>query len=382
MANLLVKEKILYDTVAKSPSDKEFFIGFHAYFTFILDEGGKLIIDHIAEQFVSRAKELESIGKIKSDIIENATKLINELQNISNELGLQDNSVLQEEIRETKSLLDGTTHIFGGEFLNSLYDDLHDVLQRLLDLGYQKEIGHFVEISSSRVKEISALRNIKEYFNKRDNFYKKDARTDEGALNRLIILFQEIHELETKEFNSLPTDVKNVFKTHVVQKMNTEYSSLMSGKIDEGIYYKKVKYMPDVERIHNFIIFNNLQLENQKSSKDSSKIFYIENDNIFHHEIGLLHYEKNGLKEPKYIQMFKNIITYMPAEKDKLRISELEKNINKKDQCGTNYRVNLGKSAKSFNNFLKKNGVKNIHPEKKVPILSVTDEYITFYNKI
>lgn len=382
MKIILAKEKILYDTVANSPSDKDFFINFHTYFFFLLDDGNKLILDHIAEQFVSRAKELESIGKIKSDIIENATKLINELQNISNELGLQDNSVLQEEIRETKSLLGGTTHVLGGEFLNSLYDDLNDVLQRMLDLGYQKEIEHFVEISSSRVKEISALKNIKEYINKRDNFYKKDARTDEGALNRLIILFQEIHELETTDFNSLSTDIKNVFRTHAVRKMNAEYSSLMSGKIDEGVFYKKAKYMPDVERIHNFVILNNLQLENQKSAKGSDKIFYIENDNIFHHEIGLLHYEKNGLKEPKYIQMFKNVITYMPEQKDKVRISELEKNINKKDKCGINYRVNLGKNATSFNNFLTKNGVKNIHPEKKAPILSATDEYITFYNKI
>jgi hypothetical protein len=59
--------------------------------------------------------------------------------------------------------------------LNSLYDDLHDVLQRLLDLGHQKEIEHFVEISSSRVKEIPALRRRKEYFDKRDGFIKKDA---------------------------------------------------------------------------------------------------------------------------------------------------------------------------------------------------------------
>lgn len=383
MKNLLAKEKILYDTVANSSSDKDFFIGFHSYFTFILGGGDKVIIDQIAEKFISRIEEEKSIEAIKDKIVVEATKLLDELIIVSKKLGLQDNQILQEEIQSTKSLLIGSTHVFGGEFLNSLYDDFFDILKRMSDLGYQKEIDSFVELSpSSAIKDIHAMKERKDYFHKRDSFLKKDARTEEGSLSRLMNLFKEISVLENTDFNSLQVDISNVFRIHAARKMNNEYSKLMSGEIQQGVYYKKEKYMPDIERIHNFIVLNSLDIKNEEKGKDSNKIFFVKNDNIFHHEIGLLHYEKNGLKEPKYIQMFKNIITYMTEDKDKVRISELEKHINKKDQHGANYRVNLGKSAKSFNNFLKKNGVKNIHPEKKVPILSVTDEYITFHNKI
>lgn len=381
MEQKLQKEKILYDTVSNSPSDKDFFIGFHSYFTFILSDGSNLITNPIAQQFISRIDEEKSIEAIKDRILENATKLLNNLENISEKLGLKSNEVLQEEIRSTRSLLGGTTHVIGGEFLDSLYDDLYDILKRLSELGYQKEIEPFVELSpSSTIKDIIAIKERKEYFYKRNNFLKKDARTDEGALNRLINLFKEINTLENTDVNSLPIDIKNFFRIHSARKMNNEYTKLMSGEIKQGIYYRKEKYMPDIERIHNFIILNNFQSE-QKENK-TGFIFSLKDNDIYHYEIGLLHYEKKGLKEPVYIKMFKNIITYMSDKKDKVRISELEKNINKKDKCGTNYRVNLGKSAKSFNNFLKKNGVKNIHPEKRVPIISATDEYITFYNKI
>ena len=381
MEQKLQKEKILYDTVANSPSDKDFFIGFHAYFTFILSDGNDLIIDQIAQQFISRRDEEKSIEAIKDRVLKNSTKLLDNLENISEKLGFKSNGALQEEIRSTKSLLNGTTHVFGGEFLNSLYDDLYDILKRLFDLGYQKEIEPFVELSSSStIKDIIALKERKEYFYKRDNFFKKDARTDEGALYRLMRLFQEINVLENTDFNSLPIDIKNIFRVHSARKMNSEYTKLMSGEIKQGVYYRKERYMPDIERIHNFIILNNFQSE-QKENKTGS-IFSLKGNDIYHYEIGKLSYKMTGLKEPKYIKMFKNIITYMSNQKDKIRVSELEKNINKKDKCGNNYRINLGKSAKSFNNFLKKNGVKNIHPDKKVPILSVTDEYITFYNKL
>ena len=143
----------------------------------------------------------------------------------------------------------------------------------------------------------------------------------------------------------------------------------MSGEIRTGSFFDRDKYISDVERFHQSIVFSNSEIDTEENK--TGEIFSLKDDDIYHYEIGRLHYDKNGLKEPKYIQMFKNVITYMPKQKNKVRISELEKNINKKDQCGINYRVNLGKSAKPFNNFLKKNGAKNIHPEKKVPVISV-----------
>jgi hypothetical protein len=156
----------------------------------------------------------------------------------------------------------------------------------------------------------------------------------------------------------------------------------MSGEINQGTYYKKEKYISDIERIHKYIILNNLQTEPKQKEEDIGHIFSIEGDHIHHYKIGLLNYRKSGLKDPKYIQMFKNIITYMPAGTSRIRVSELERIIPKKEQTGTNYRNNLGRNAVSFNNFLKKNGAKNSHPKLKTKIIDVTDEYITFNNKI
>lgn len=90
MKNLLAKEKILYDTVANSSSDKDFFIGFHAYFTFILGDGDKVIIDQIAEKFISRTEEEKSIEAIKDKIVVESTKLLDELIIVSKKLGIQD----------------------------------------------------------------------------------------------------------------------------------------------------------------------------------------------------------------------------------------------------------------------------------------------------
>jgi len=140
--------------------------------------------------------------------------------------------------------------------------------------------------------------------------------------------------------------------------------------------------IPQIDPVQNVRIVNPEYITGTKKKNEDGCIFFLEDGEIHHYQIGKLRYNLKGLDEPKYIKMFKNVIAYIPSQKYKIRISELEKNINKKDKCGTNYRVNIGKSAISFKNFLSKNGITNSHPEHKEPIISATDEYITFYNNI
>ena len=63
----------------------------------------------------------------------------------------------------------------------------------------------------------------------------------------------------------------------------------------------------------------------------------------------------------------------MPVGKN--RISELEKEIDINDRVGEKYRNNLGKSAKSFNGFLKKNGIQNVHPKRNGSTIDVESSF-------
>jgi|GEM_PF-5251570 len=381
MKNLLEKEHILYNAVANSPSDKDFFIEFHTYFLYILNADDSLLINSIANKFSSRLKEEKSINAIETEIIKNAVKLLTELEDISKKLKLQNDSALQEEIQSTKSLLSGSTFLYDGEFLDSLYDNLYDILKRISDLGYLKEIESFVELSPTfTIKDIHVLKSRKEYLHKRGSLFTRDARTIEGTLFRLISIFKIITVLENTDFNSIHVDTQNVFRIYGARKMNTDFIKLMSGNIIKSKHFRKEKYMSDVRRIHDFIIFNNLETEPEQKKETVDRIFYIEKDNIYHYKIGLLNYRKNGLKDPKYIKMFKNIINYVPAETVKIRVSELQKNIPKKERVGVGYRNNIGKNSTSFNNFLKKNGVYNTHQKHKTKIIEATDDYIIFNN--
>jgi len=381
MKNLLEKEHILYNAVANSPSDKDFFIEFHTYFLYVLNADDSLLINSIANKFSSRLKEEKSINAIETEIIKNAVKLLTELEDISKKLKLQNDSALQEEIQSTKSLLSGSTFLYDGEFLDSLYDNLYDILKRISDLGYLKEIESFVELSPTfTIKDIHVLKSRKEYLHKRGSFFTRDARTIEGALFRLFNIFKIITVLENTDFNSIHVDTQNVFRIYEARKMTTDFIKLMSGNIIESKHFRKEKYMSDVRRIHDFIIFNNLETEPEQKKETVGRIFYIEKDNIYHYKIGLLNYRKKGLKDPKYIKMFKNIINYVPAETVKIRVSEIQKNIPKKERVGVGYRNNIGENSTSFNNFLKKNGVYNTHPKHKTKIIEATDDYIIFNN--
>jgi hypothetical protein len=148
-------------------------------------------------------------------------------------------------------------------------------------------------------------------------------------------------------------------------------------------------YIKPQDRVQKVEVINPSAFSNTKedgisinSSNVKKPVFYLKGDDIYHHEVGRLKYKLWGLNEPKYIKAFKNVIKYMPSDRKVIRITELESVMDKKDQIGKNYRMNIGKSARSFKNFLAKNGVVNANPVDKEVVIAVTDEYITFHNII
>lgn len=380
MEQKIQKEKILYETLIKTNSDKDFIASFHDYFSFISKEGIELCY-HLNGLIEERNKEKEKIESLYTEIITSVKEAIKNLEIFIKKKNLENDSIIEDRLRDAKSLINNTTYVLGGERLDSIQSEMYDIARRFLDLGFGKELSKYVrkdKNSKLNPEDIIALEKRNQYITDKNNFIKKDACSLTGVFFRLVELYINIDKAENSSGNKIR--IEKFFEDLSERNKETEYTKLVSGNILDGLYFKKDKYISDIERFHQSIVLNNL--ETDKKENKAGSIFYLKDTNIYHYKIGKLSYKMNGLKEPKYIQMFKNIITYIPSQKDKIRISELEKSINKKDKCGINYRINIGKNAKPFNNFLKKNGVKNIHPETKEPILSATDEYITFYNKI
>lgn len=380
MEQKLQKEKILYETIINTKNDKDFIVSFHDYLSFISKEGIGLC-SHLNEPIKERNEEENRIEALYIEIITSVKETIKSLKIFLKKENLEQDPIFEDRIRDAKSLINNTTYVIGGERLDSIQSEMSDTMRRFLELGFEKELSKYVRKDKNyklNPEDIISLEKRKQYIAEKNNFIKKDARSLAGVFFRLVELYINIDKVENSNGNKIR--VEKLFEDLFERNKETEYTKLVSGNISNGSYFKKDKYISDIERFHQSIVMNNLGID--KKENKTEDIFSLKGNDIYHYKIGKLNYRMNGLKEPKYIKMFKNIITYMPNQKEIVRVSELEKNINKIDKCGRNYRINLGKSSKPFNSFLKKNGIKNIHPNKRTPILSATDEYITFYNKI
>ncbi|HMP28251.1 MAG TPA: hypothetical protein PKD85_01540 [Saprospiraceae bacterium] len=378
MSNLIKKEENLYNATINATHDKEFFIAFYDYFQFLSNDFLEIVIDNIIESVLERRNDQKNIEKLYEKILSDTKNMLLEIEKLVKKLQLQDEGSLNEDLSTLKRLLNGDSTVIGGEFLDTVNDYCVDVFDKLIKLGHTKKVEKYIKLSKyNKTESVITLEKRKEFYAKRDGFNKKDARSKAGAFFRLFELFLDITKQENGNLENIEINLRNFLDVHKEKYKNIEYGQLMSGSIQTGNHYSKEKYLADIEILHNAIKINFGGKDNP-----NDQIFYIKDGNIYHYQTGIMSYNLNGLKEPKYITMFKNIINYMPTEKTKIRISEFEKNIIKKDRCGSGYRANLGQSAKSFNNFLRKNGVQNIHPKTRESVLSVTDEFINFCNKI
>jgi hypothetical protein len=102
-------------------------------------------------------------------------------------------------------------------------------------------------------------------------------------------------------------------------------------------------------------------------------------EDIHHYEKGILTVKQRGIKDQKYIGMFKNILKYMPANRSKITITNFEKLVPREKKLGMWYKGNLMKDN-IFDKYLGNNNLKNINPTTGEKILRVTDRYIYFNN--
>lgn len=342
MQALLENELLLFNTVQKQTNDWDFSAALVDYFDFMSTDGIKLFT-HLHKSAAERGKKEDDIQTMYVELHSSLLIAHKTLTKIVKRLKLETDPIIEDRMRSFGFKVKEPANL---KAYDSILLEFSDVIKELYRHGYEDEVSSFInkinpDRSGYSFYDLKPQQDLKECKDALDAFVKEDQHSLAGAFIGLIRVYGQ---LKRKEKRSVSAAV----------------------------------YAPDLERIHNSIVINNPRQALSDTKK--VKIFEIKNDDIYHHEIGKLVYELNGDKVPKYITLFKNIVAYMPEDKIKLRISEFEKHLPKQEQVGAVYRGNLGKSAASFQNFLKENGVKNIHPVSKQPILAVTDEYITFRN--
>lgn len=372
MNTLLDKENRLFQTTAKTTDTESFQITFLDYFSFLTNEGADLIA-HLAKEskpLLDEHKALEAqFTAIKTKVAGETKKL----EKIAQKLKLVDDPQIKEGLHCLNTFLNGQFYAedrFGGRDM-----DLADAVRKLYELGHEAEAGTFLTIKlesdkSIRVDNLSAFQGKKDYFAQVELYKKKCKTTIAGTYLRLVGLYTaliEVYKNDLDRDNIALANINDPYEHVAVARMSTV--NLVS-----NIDLRQCLF--DIERIHNEILSHNVQVQ----TAVSEQIFATKDGDIYHHSIGKLSYKLSGTKDPKFIRLFKNIIAYFPKGTNKMRIEEFNKLLPKHEQTGVDYRANLGKNADSFNNFLKKNAVENIHPKTKELLIHVTDEYITFRN--
>ena len=378
MNSKLAQEKMLYESLVKTTSDRDFVISFQDYFLFILEQHDNLCV-HLYQPLAERFQEQAEIEELYKNIINNVQETIKEIEALSKKLKIQDDPIIKDSLQSIKNFLNGKGFVIDGEKIDSMFLETLDITRRLYELGFKKELSPFVEFSPDGnpvVESIFTFKNRKEFLLAKNNFNKKDKRTLAGVFSRLTKLYFDIQGAE----NFVPKEVKieNFLERFHDDMREKEYTSLMENKISQGSHFKKDHYQNDIDRLHQSIVINNPELTEKTDGND--KIFWIDGDDIYHYKIGKMNYRKRGSGDPNYIRAFKNVINYVPTGTVQMGIFEFKNRIHKTDRFTCNYRTTIGRSARSFIGFLKKNKVKNIHPKNNIEILDVTDDYVTFLN--
>lgn len=380
MEQKLPKEKMLYEALAAKTSDKDFVIAFHDYFSFILHEGVELCA-HLNDPVKEREAEKNRLEEVHADIIKSVKESVKNIETFLKKKKLEHDHIFKDRLQDIHSLLANTAYVIGGERLDSIHSELADIVRRMYELGFKKEAARYARLGKNarlNTDDIIALEKRAQFLTDKTNFEKKDARSLAGALFRLADLYTNISRAENATGGKIR--IASVFEDLYQRNLETEYAQLMSGARAKGTYFKREKYISDAERFHQSIVFNNPEVGAKAAMQGD--IFSLNGNDIYHYKIGKLKYALKGLEDPKYIKAFKNVIRYMPPSTQRIRIKEFESVIDKKNKIGQQYRTHIGKSSKSFAGFLRKNGVRNMHPVTREVVIGVTDEYITFNNSL
>lgn len=382
MNSLLNKEKLLFDTLYSKVLDRSFAIAFQDYIGFLAQHGTDLLV-HLGTDLIERQEKLDKLKTAQDQLLEKISKLRKDMGDIAEKLSIQDDGTIASSLSDLDSLIAGTTKILDGNRFDSMQSEVYDFVRRLLELEHYEEANKFLneKLESSNQlsdRKITITKDIKAYLASEEVFNRQDINSLAGALNRLLDGYREMMYFSNNSIQFEAT-TDNFLDKLFENDRHKEYAKLMSGDLRTSHYFGRRRFHSDLERIHNSIVVNN-EIDDSASA-ESNTIFRLENGDIYHYEQGKLTYPDKA-KDQKYIQLFKNIIEYMPLDKNTLRITEFDKLLPEDKRAGNTYRQNLMTSSGAFSKFLSNNNVSNAHPKTKEPIIKVTDTFITFRNKL
>lgn len=351
MNDLLEKEKILFDSVMNKRTDKDTVSAFYDYATFVSTEGMPLLA-HKHESILEYNKETKEIEDLYNEIIEVLKKDTPLLEKVVRKIGLEKDEMILDRFKNVKNFLINDYKPSASTVFDTVRLEYMDILRKLYDLGYNKEISNHTIISSSYnpfVENAVVFKDREKYYSLLKAFRRKHSRTVVGAVVNVITILANMNKSEST------------------------------------VTYKRDALIGDVEKIHNSIILEKININSNDDTK-GDQIFFIKGEDIHHYELGPLMYTKRHGKDPKYIEMLKSIIRYMPKERKEMRVVEFEKLLPKnrrfKEKGKEIYKSNLGSAGKAFHEFLKKNKFHNTHPSSKKPIIKVTEFNIDFRNNL
>jgi len=382
MKSLLDKEKLYFDTMYSKISDRNFAIAFQDYFGFLAQHGTDLLV-HLGTDLIERQEKLDKLKTAQDKLLEEISKLRKDMGDIAEKLSIQDDGTIASSLSDLDSLIAGTTKILDGNRFDSMQSEVYDFVRRLLELEHYEEASKFLDEklgppNQLSDRKITITKDIKTYLASEEVFNRQDINSLAGALNRLLDGYREMMYFSNNSIQFEAT-TDNFLDKLFENDRHKEYAKLMSGDLRTSHYFGRRRFHSDLERIHNSIVVNN-EIDDGASA-ESNTIFHLENGDIYHYEQGKLTYPEKA-KDQKYIQLFKNIIEYMPLDKNTLRVSEFDKLLPEDKRAGNTYRQNLMTGSGAFSKFLSNNIVSNAHPKTKEPIIKVTDTFITFRNKL
>jgi len=153
MQTLLQKEELLYKTAASQSTNWDFSAALVDYFSFISEEGISLL-KHLNKEVSERSKKEEVLEQQWAELDQEFHQTYNKLDKLVTKLKLQDDYYIQDRMSDFHSLLD-RTQFSGGSRYDSIISEYSDVLRKLEELGYVKEIHQFIAEPSHSKKQFS-----------------------------------------------------------------------------------------------------------------------------------------------------------------------------------------------------------------------------------
>lgn len=376
MNGLVNKEQKLYSAIqSNSHSASTFLTAFADYFGFLVLDGFELI-QHLTPAVVVRQKKLQELELKYGAIVTDVGKALVQLTEILEKHKIQNNPVLDDRVSCLRTFASHNHHGSYDRPFGSNDLELLDALKELQRLGYEKDLQLFLNDTYNpekgiRIENLIAFEKQNAYLRQHTSFHEQDLLSVPGALMRAVKLYHQMQkfaddtQITEAEFVDMTQD--SLARVAYKNKLGVATLSTTNAHPREGI-------SQDLSRIHDSIAFN-------LSEAKQAKLFEIKQEHIYFMSSKLQYKLTKQGNDYQYIELFKNVIRYMPEGVIELNINEFIKSLpDGVENDSEKYRTQLVGINTSFGKLLAKHKIINSHPNDNQSIFNITRTSIRFNN--